>query len=162
MDKGIVGTGEGFDAASAGKVGGRWCNPSQAELKSVMLKVWEPPICRPMHFESVPCRGDIAHMCCTTLLLVDGTGADSLHLQAAERRAQQIRTGPQRLGGQTDGSLRNMTPAQVTCLQSPFWISVLHVHHALLTMLCTFQTLMGDRATVYDSILEDWVSVHWA
>ncbi len=44
MDCGIAGTGEGFDARSAGKIGGRWCNPSQSELRSAMLAVLYMPM----------------------------------------------------------------------------------------------------------------------
>ena len=40
MTRGIVGTGEGFDAPSAGKVGGRWPNSSTAEGPLVMLQAF--------------------------------------------------------------------------------------------------------------------------
>ena len=40
MNRGIAGTGEGFDAPAAGKAGGRFHNPSSAELRSSMLKVY--------------------------------------------------------------------------------------------------------------------------
>ena len=39
MDKGISGSGTGFDAPAAGKLGGRWHNPSEAELRDAMRKV---------------------------------------------------------------------------------------------------------------------------
>ena len=39
MNRGIAGTGEGFDVPAAGKAGGRFHNPSTAELRSTMLKV---------------------------------------------------------------------------------------------------------------------------
>ena len=38
--RGIVGTGEGFDAPSAGKVGGRWPNSSIVEGPLVMLQAF--------------------------------------------------------------------------------------------------------------------------
>ena len=39
MDRGITGTGAGFDAAAAGKIGGRWKNPTEAEKRLAILKV---------------------------------------------------------------------------------------------------------------------------
>ena len=42
MAQGIVGTGEGFDVPAAGKVGGRYRNPSAAERHSIMLKANYP------------------------------------------------------------------------------------------------------------------------
>jgi len=43
MAKGIVGTGEGFDRTAAGKLGGRWHNPSPAERQSLIRKVQRSP-----------------------------------------------------------------------------------------------------------------------
>ena len=39
MARGIKGSGQGFDAPAAGKVGGRWHNPTQAEARLAALKV---------------------------------------------------------------------------------------------------------------------------
>lgn len=39
MARGVYGTGAGFDAAAAGKVGGRWKNPSEAERRLAILQV---------------------------------------------------------------------------------------------------------------------------
>ena len=39
MTRGIAGSGAGFDAAAAGKIGGRWKNPSDAERRLMILKV---------------------------------------------------------------------------------------------------------------------------
>lgn len=44
MARGVTGTGVGFDAAAAGKIGGRWTNPSEAEQRLAVLQVG--PSCR--------------------------------------------------------------------------------------------------------------------
>jgi hypothetical protein len=55
MARGLVGTGAGFDAPAAGKIGGRWRNPSPAESRNIMLKVnpSTPPF-RPVHSRYPP------------------------------------------------------------------------------------------------------------
>ena len=39
MARGVTGTGVGFDAAAAGRVGGRWRNPSEAEQRLAIFQV---------------------------------------------------------------------------------------------------------------------------
>ena len=51
MNRGVAGTGEGFDAPAAGKVGSRfWNNPSSAELRSSIFRVCAHTLSRPSTF----------------------------------------------------------------------------------------------------------------
>ena len=121
MDKGIKGSGQGFDAASKGRLGSHSFipqhNPPQGRLRDVMLQVW---VCATLwHFwrrrnTNLARDGSLfmlARPVITTCLLQAGLCA----LQAAEARAKRqavMSGGPRKLGGDAT-ALRGLTPGQV-------------------------------------------------
>ena len=107
MEKGITGTGEGFDAPSRGRLGAGGFgghNPISSQLRSKMVQVGAPAT------RSISVQEIEAHS------VVRPTLTFGTHLQAAEARASRqsiMPSGPRRLGGRQ----RALTPQQVVrCL----------------------------------------------
>lgn len=126
MDKGITGTGEGFDAPSKGRLGAGGFgghNPSPAQLRSKMVQVKGLQLLSRRKEEHT----HLPNLNCNDL---------HAHLQAAEARASKqsiMPGGPRRLGGRQ----RALTPQQVVvwCLSRTFSVKAAAVDTAGLCCL---------------------------